>query len=77
MILYHTLSPFNKFAFLLCWYIYILHRLCYTSNFYTGGSQISHEELYGIMAKTLQLFEMGFSENEISSAVDKLGNCES
>jgi len=29
------------------------------------------------MAKTLQLFEMGFSENEISSAVDKLGNCES
>jgi len=25
------------------------------------------------MAKTLQLFEMGFSENEVSSAIDKLG----
>jgi hypothetical protein len=29
------------------------------------------------MEKTLLLFEMGFSENEISSAVDKLGNSES
>ncbi|CAL5199055.1 unnamed protein product [Lathyrus oleraceus] len=40
---------------------------------YVREKEISHEELYGIMAKTLQLFEMGFSENEISSAVDKLG----
>jgi len=37
------------------------------------GSQVTNEKLFGIMAKTLQLFEMGFSENEVSSAIDKLG----
>lgn len=40
---------------------------------YVREKEISNEQLFGIMAKTLQLFEMGFSENEISSAVDKLG----
>ncbi|XP_004508100.1 probable inactive DNA (cytosine-5)-methyltransferase DRM3 isoform X2 [Cicer arietinum] len=40
---------------------------------YERGTEITNEKLFGIMAKTLQLFEMGFSENEISSAVDKLG----
>ncbi|KAK7363425.1 hypothetical protein VNO77_05568 [Canavalia gladiata] len=33
----------------------------------------TNEKLFGVMAKTLQLFEMGFSENEVSSAIDKLG----
>ncbi|KAK7348006.1 hypothetical protein VNO80_22554 [Phaseolus coccineus] len=36
--------------------------------------EVSNEKLFGIMAKTLQLFEMGFSENEVSSAIDKLGS---
>ncbi|XP_014509281.1 probable inactive DNA (cytosine-5)-methyltransferase DRM3 isoform X2 [Vigna radiata var. radiata] len=37
------------------------------------SDEVSNEKLFGIMAKTLQLFEMGFSENEVSSAIDKLG----
>ncbi|XP_027330477.1 probable inactive DNA (cytosine-5)-methyltransferase DRM3 isoform X2 [Abrus precatorius] len=40
---------------------------------YDRGNEASNEKLFGIMAKTLQLFEMGFSENEVSSAIDKLG----
>ncbi|WJX90786.1 DNA (cytosine-5)-methyltransferase [Trifolium repens] len=40
---------------------------------YVREKEISNEKLFGIMEKTLLLFEMGFSENEISSAVDKLG----
>ncbi|KAK7264765.1 hypothetical protein RJT34_32375 [Clitoria ternatea] len=42
-------------------------------SYYGRGNEDSNEKLFGIMAKTLQLFEMGFSENEVSSAVDKLG----
>lgn len=45
-------------------------------SYYDRGNEVtevSNEKLFGIMAKTLQLFEMGFSENEVSSAVDKLG----
>ncbi|KAK7291738.1 hypothetical protein RIF29_07115 [Crotalaria pallida] len=37
------------------------------------GTEISNEKLFGIMSKTLQLLEMGFSENEVSSAFDRLG----
>ncbi|KAK2435733.1 putative inactive DNA (cytosine-5)-methyltransferase DRM3 [Trifolium repens] len=40
---------------------------------YVQEKEIGNEKLFGIMEKTLLLFEMGFSENEISSAVDKLG----
>ncbi|XP_029129729.1 probable inactive DNA (cytosine-5)-methyltransferase DRM3 isoform X1 [Cajanus cajan] len=42
-------------------------------TYYAKGNEVSNEKLFGIMAKTLQLFEMGFSENEVSSAIDKLG----
>ncbi|KAL2338905.1 hypothetical protein Fmac_013351 [Flemingia macrophylla] len=42
-------------------------------TYYDRGNEVSNEKLFGIMAKTLQLFEMGFSENEVSSAIDKLG----
>lgn len=34
---------------------------------------ITSETLPGLMGKTLQLREMGFSESEISFAVEKLG----
>ncbi|KAK7388054.1 hypothetical protein VNO78_22857 [Psophocarpus tetragonolobus] len=44
-----------------------------TFTYYGSGNEVTNEKLFGIMAKTLQLFEMGFSENEVSSAVDKLG----
>ncbi|RDX66893.1 putative inactive DNA (cytosine-5)-methyltransferase DRM3, partial [Mucuna pruriens] len=42
-------------------------------TYYERANEVSNEKLFGIMAKTLQLFEMGFSENEVSSAIDKLG----
>ncbi|KAE9602546.1 hypothetical protein Lal_00049769 [Lupinus albus] len=38
-----------------------------------GVGEVSNEKLFGIMAKTLQLLDMGFSENEVSSAFDRLG----
>ncbi|KAJ1418688.1 Ubiquitin-associated domain [Sesbania bispinosa] len=41
---------------------------------YDRENETSNEKLFGIMAKTLQLLEMGFSENEVSSAIDKLGS---
>lgn len=31
------------------------------------------EKLYGIMEKTLRLLEMGFSENQVSFAIEKSG----
>ncbi|CAA0841944.1 S-adenosyl-L-methionine-dependent methyltransferases superfamily protein [Striga hermonthica] len=34
----------------------------------------SNEVLFGVMEKTLQLLEMGFSENEISTAFEKCGS---
>ncbi|XP_061360259.1 probable inactive DNA (cytosine-5)-methyltransferase DRM3 isoform X2 [Gastrolobium bilobum] len=37
------------------------------------GNETNNEKLYEIMAKTLQLLQMGFSEDEVSSAFDKLG----
>ncbi|CAJ1940745.1 unnamed protein product [Sphenostylis stenocarpa] len=43
-------------------------------SYYERVNEVSNEKLFGIMAKTLQLFEMGFSENEVSSAIDKLGS---
>ncbi|KAL5182676.1 putative inactive DNA (cytosine-5)-methyltransferase DRM3 [Glycine soja] len=45
-----------------------------TFTYYGRGNEVTNEKLFGIMAKTLQLFEMGFSENEVSSAIDKLGS---
>lgn len=31
------------------------------------------EALFGTMEKTLKLLEMGFSENEVSTVIDKFG----
>ncbi|XP_028760065.1 probable inactive DNA (cytosine-5)-methyltransferase DRM3 isoform X2 [Neltuma alba] len=41
--------------------------IIYTKN------EVNNEKLFGTMEKTLQLLEMGFSESEVSSAIDKLG----
>ncbi|KAF9674326.1 hypothetical protein SADUNF_Sadunf10G0115700 [Salix dunnii] len=38
------------------------------------GTDINDETLYGTMDKTLCLLDMGFSENEISLAIDKFGS---
>ncbi|XVF66055.1 hypothetical protein PTKIN_Ptkin10aG0003100 [Pterospermum kingtungense] len=35
---------------------------------------VSNETLFGTMEKTLQLLEMGFSENEISKVIEKFGS---
>ncbi|KAF7837660.1 putative inactive DNA (cytosine-5)-methyltransferase DRM3 isoform X2 [Senna tora] len=35
--------------------------------------EVNNEKLFGTMEKTLQLLEMGFSESEVSSAIEKLG----
>ncbi|KAI4335047.1 hypothetical protein L6164_013730 [Bauhinia variegata] len=37
-------------------------------------SELNNEKLYGTMEKTLQLLEMGFSESEVSSAIERLGS---
>ncbi|XP_042516035.1 probable inactive DNA (cytosine-5)-methyltransferase DRM3 isoform X2 [Macadamia integrifolia] len=39
----------------------------------SSGKEITTEALFGTMDKTLRLLEMGFSENEISSAIERLG----
>ncbi|CAA0829440.1 S-adenosyl-L-methionine-dependent methyltransferases superfamily protein [Striga hermonthica] len=48
------------------------------SNIIPGGEEsekdCSNEVLFGVMEKTLQLLEMGFSENEISTAFEKCGS---
>ncbi|KAK4265967.1 hypothetical protein QN277_026948 [Acacia crassicarpa] len=36
-------------------------------------NEVNNEKLFGTMEKTLQLLEMGFSESEVSSAIEKLG----
>lgn len=33
----------------------------------------SDEKLYGIMEKSVRLLEMGFSENQVSVAIEKFG----
>ncbi|KAJ7955299.1 DNA (Cytosine-5)-methyltransferase DRM2 [Quillaja saponaria] len=44
----------------------------------TAGNEVKNEDnnekLFGTMEKTLCLLEMGFSENEISSAIERLGS---
>ncbi|XP_054805685.1 probable inactive DNA (cytosine-5)-methyltransferase DRM3 isoform X1 [Prosopis cineraria] len=41
--------------------------IIYTKN------EVNNEKLFGTMEKTLKLLEMGFSEREVSSAIEKLG----
>ncbi|GFZ11590.1 S-adenosyl-L-methionine-dependent methyltransferases superfamily protein [Actinidia rufa] len=38
------------------------------------NQEVSTESLFGTMDKTLRLLEMGFSENQISSAIEKYGS---
>lgn len=49
-----------------------------TNNPFTGNEETdkdcNNEVLFGIMEKTLQLLEMGFTENEISEAYERCGS---
>ncbi|XP_043708706.1 probable inactive DNA (cytosine-5)-methyltransferase DRM3 isoform X3 [Telopea speciosissima] len=40
----------------------------------SSGKEITTEALFGTMDKTLRLLEMGFSEHEISSAIERFGS---
>lgn len=35
--------------------------------------QVKDESLFGVMDKTLHLLQMGFTEEEVSSVIDKAG----
>lgn len=48
-----------------------LHFLCST----TTSQDSSTEAMFGTMEKTLVLLEMGFSEKEVSTAIEKCGEC--
>lgn len=53
-----------------CIYIYAYYLLTFVSCF---GIQVPNEVLFETMDKTLHLLEMGFSNNEISMAIEKIG----
>ncbi|KAL3617157.1 DNA (cytosine-5-)-methyltransferase [Castilleja foliolosa] len=44
------------------------------SNIFPGDEDCSDDAIFGVMQKTLQLFEMGFTENEISAAFEICGS---
>lgn len=47
--------------------------LCVDANPKSIFQECSNEALFGIMEKTLRLLEIGFSEQEISTAFEKCG----
>lgn len=57
--------------FIFCLLLLIFWNLCLNSV--TNFQDSNNEALFGIMEKTLQLLEMGFTENEISAAFEKCG----
>lgn len=60
--------------------LYICLCLCYISckkylifDYPSNYQDSNNESLFGTMEKTLRLLEMGFSEKEVSLAIERLG----
>lgn len=47
--------------------------MCNSADANSAVQEFITETLFGTMEKTLRLIEMGFSENEISTAIEKYG----